>query len=106
MNAKTQLELPLWLVLELTKGRQPVVKAELPKIFRETYREILKADANAVDLHKFSLNFYEFGSYVKRFDRKGEVHEILLQVSRFLQTNREYSVCFSVSGTDFDSCWI
>nr|CAH7731831.1 unnamed protein product [Callosobruchus chinensis] len=45
---------------------------ELPSlvVYRESYREILKADACAVDLHKYSLHFYEVGSYVKHFDRK------------------------------------
>lgn len=51
------------------------------KIYKESYREILTADACAVDLHKFSLHFYELGSYVKHFDRKGDVHNILLHVS-------------------------
>lgn len=74
------MELPLWLALELAKGHKPIVRVELPKIFKETYREILKADASSVDLHKFSLNFYELGAYVKKFDRGNDVHDILLHV--------------------------
>ncbi|KAL1513595.1 hypothetical protein ABEB36_002989 [Hypothenemus hampei] len=81
----TDLELPLWLAIDCSMGRQPVVAPELPKIFKENYREILKADANAVDLHKFSLYFYELGSYVKGFDHRQEVHNILLHtfITRF-----------------------
>ncbi|KAG5898555.1 hypothetical protein JTB14_012454 [Gonioctena quinquepunctata] len=87
LSAGTSLELPIWLVRELAAGRQPVIAPELPKIFKESYREILKADASAVDLHKFSLYFYEMGAHVKHFDRKGDVHEILLHTfkSRFRQ---------------------
>lgn len=77
----TELELPLWLVLECSIGRQPIVAPELPKFYKEAYREILKADATAVDLNKFNFNFYEMGSYVKHFDKKGDVHDILLHVS-------------------------
>ncbi|CAH2006423.1 unnamed protein product [Acanthoscelides obtectus] len=57
IKAGTSLELPLWLVIEMSAGRQPIVTPELPKVFRESYREILKADACAVDLHKYSLHF-------------------------------------------------
>lgn len=81
LKAGTYLELPLWLSQEISLSRQPVVAPELPKIYKESYREILKADACAVDLHKFNLYFYEFGSHVKYFDKKGDVHEILLHVS-------------------------
>ncbi|VEN52048.1 unnamed protein product [Callosobruchus maculatus] len=64
--------------MEMSAGRQPIITPELPKVYRESYREILKADACAVDLHKYSLHFYEVGSYVKHFDRRGDVHDILL----------------------------
>ncbi|XP_060536378.1 DNA replication complex GINS protein PSF3 [Cylas formicarius] len=81
----TELELPLWLALDISATRQPVVIPELPKIFKEAYREILKADASAVDLHKFNLYFYELGSYIKHMDRREEVHNILLHtfITRF-----------------------
>lgn len=81
LKAGTNLELPTWLVQEMSSGRQPIVAPELPKIYKESYREILKADPSAVDLHKLNLYFYELGSHVKYFDRKGDVQEILLYVS-------------------------
>ncbi|KRT81836.1 hypothetical protein AMK59_5939 [Oryctes borbonicus] len=74
----TSLELPMWLVQPLGSGRQPVVSVELPRMYKEAYREVLKADPNAVDLHKFSLYFYELGAYAKEFDSRGDVAEILL----------------------------
>ncbi|KAJ8912866.1 hypothetical protein NQ315_007998 [Exocentrus adspersus] len=87
LEVGTSLELPLWLVSEMSTGRQPIVQLELPKIFKQTYQEILKADACAVDLHKFNLYFYELGSYVKHFDSHGDVHSILLHTfkTRFRQ---------------------
>lgn len=82
LKAGTHLELPLWLVQEMASGRQPIVAPELPKIYKQAYREILKADACAADLHKFNLYFYELGSHIKHFDKKDDVHEILLHVSK------------------------
>lgn len=81
LKAGTNLELPMWLVMEISLGRQPVVHPELPKIYKEAYREILKADATAVDLQKFSLYFYELGSHSKAFDSRGDVQDILVHVS-------------------------
>lgn len=81
MKAGTVLELPLWLGQELSAGRQPVVSLDLPKIYKEAYREILKADPCAVDLHKLNLYFFELGSHVKHLDSKGDVQKALLQVS-------------------------
>ncbi|XP_048523287.1 DNA replication complex GINS protein PSF3 isoform X2 [Dendroctonus ponderosae] len=79
VKAGTELELPVWLVAsDCSIGRQPIFAPELPKIYKEAYREILKADATAVDLHKFNVYFYELGAYVKQFDRKDDVHAILL----------------------------
>lgn len=71
----------MWLVLSLSSGRQPLVAPELPKVYKEAYREILKADACAVDLHKFGLFFYELGAYAKKFDSREDVSKILIHVS-------------------------
>lgn len=81
LKAGTVLELPLWLCQELSAGRHPVVSIDLPKIYKEAYREILKADPCAVDLHKLNLYFFELGSHVKHLDSKGDVEKVLLQVS-------------------------
>lgn len=80
LKTGTTLELPTWLVLSMSSGRQPLVTAELPKVYKEAYREILKADPCAVDLHKFGLFFYELGSYVKKFDVREDVSNILIHV--------------------------
>lgn len=45
-------------------------------------REILKADACVVDLHKFGLFFYEFGAYLSRLEHRDstEIGSVLVQV--------------------------
>lgn len=71
----------MWLIQQLARGRQPVVAVDLPQMYQEAYREVLKADPRAVNLHKFGLYFYELGSYAKEFDNKREVGDILIHVS-------------------------
>ncbi|XP_067013830.1 DNA replication complex GINS protein PSF3 [Anabrus simplex] len=57
----TNVELPYWLARALCTQRLRTVSVEMPKFYKEAYREILKADASVVDLHKLCLYFYEFG---------------------------------------------
>lgn len=71
----------MWLAEHLSAGRHPIIAVDLPRIYKEGYREILKADACAVDLYKLGLYFYEHGSYVKQFDARGDVSKVLLEVS-------------------------
>ncbi|XP_018332660.1 DNA replication complex GINS protein PSF3 [Agrilus planipennis] len=87
LKAGTSLELPVWLVQQLASGRQPLVTIDLPKSYKPAYREILKADATAVDLHKFGLYFYELGCHIAQFDNQGDVREILVHTftTRFKQ---------------------
>ncbi|XP_071527961.1 DNA replication complex GINS protein PSF3 [Panulirus ornatus] len=63
LTAGTKLELPCWLARALY-SRRHIVSCQLPKAFKERYREILKADASLVDLHMFSPHFYEFGRHL------------------------------------------
>lgn len=111
LKVGTILELPLWLIQSISTGRQPLVMPMLPKIYKEAYREILKADASAVDLHKFNLHFYEFGGYVKKIDPRGEVKDCLEQVSVKLGIHNKilskyYKLGFRHSKIDFDKLWI
>uniref|UniRef100_A0A1Y1JX65 DNA replication complex GINS protein PSF3 n=1 Tax=Photinus pyralis TaxID=7054 RepID=A0A1Y1JX65_PHOPY len=78
----TALDLPFWLADPLSFARHPLISIELPRVYKEAYREILKADATAVDLHKLGLYFYELGLYVKRLDPRREVEAILLHTFR------------------------
>ncbi|KAE8753262.1 hypothetical protein FOCC_FOCC000185 [Frankliniella occidentalis] len=57
----TSIELPLWMASVLNSQRPSIAEVGLPKIFKEAYRDIMKADPCVVDLHKLAQYFYEFG---------------------------------------------
>lgn len=59
----TKLELPFWLAAPLLSRR--ILSAHVPKSYRETYREILSADAVAVDLYRLQPQFYLFGLLIQ-----------------------------------------
>jgi len=56
----TKMDLPFWIVKDLA-GRRKVVTPELPKPYREGYRQILQADASVVDLNKLGPYYYDLG---------------------------------------------
>ena len=69
----TKLELPYWQV-EGLRGPQArnYVTADLPKFYKEVYREIMSADPDVVDLQKMGPNYYEFGRHlIKLSEREG-----------------------------------
>ena len=39
---------------------------QLPKFYKESYREILLADPNIVNLHKLGPNYFEFGQHLMK----------------------------------------
>lgn len=84
----TRLDLPLWLADALSKSRQPVVSCESPKIFKDSYREILHADACAVELNKWCQHYYELGLRLPQssIEDSSKLAEFLLEVfkSRFI----------------------
>lgn len=86
LKAGTNLEISLWLAESLYTRRPPLVSVDLPKIYKETYREILNADACTVDMHKLGQHFYELGCYIAKYDIKGEVATTLVNVSSFNTT--------------------
>ncbi|KAK7492252.1 hypothetical protein BaRGS_00016549 [Batillaria attramentaria] len=63
----TKLEMPFWLARSLCSRRRHIVSVEMPRAYRESYRQIFKADPNVVDLHKLGPYFYGFGSYLLNF---------------------------------------
>lgn len=81
LKADTNTEIPIWLAESLYTRTPPLVNVELPKTYKESYREILNADACTVDLHKLGQYFYELGCYVAKHDIKGEVASTLVNVS-------------------------
>ncbi|CAG4947559.1 unnamed protein product [Colias eurytheme] len=82
LKAGTNLEIPLWLAESLSSRRPPLCNVDLPKVYKETYREIFNADACTVDLHKLSQYFYELGCYIAKHDIKGEVASTLVNTFR------------------------
>ncbi|EDO34905.1 predicted protein [Nematostella vectensis] len=68
LHSGSKLELPLWLARELCSRRRKIVSVEIPKGYKESYREILKADANVVDLHRLGPYFYEIGTKLMHFE--------------------------------------
>nr|XP_033329909.1 DNA replication complex GINS protein PSF3 [Megalopta genalis] len=87
LNVGIKVEFPLWLAEALKNLQNPVVSVDIPKIFKEGYREILEADAEVIVLNKWNPYFYELGMHViKLGDRETEqITESLLQTfkSRF-----------------------
>lgn len=81
LRAGSNVEIPLWLAESLYARRPPLVTVDLPKIYKDAYREILNADACTVDMHKLGQYFYELGCYVAKHDIKGEVASTLVNVS-------------------------
>ncbi|CAH4029163.1 DNA replication complex GINS protein PSF3 [Pieris brassicae] len=82
LKAGTSVEIPIWLAESLSSRRPPLVTVDLPKVYKETYREIFSADACTVDLHKLAQYFYELGCYVAKYDIKGEVSTTLVNTFR------------------------
>ena len=92
----TKLELPLWLAKVLySRG---LVTIEVPKGYNETYREILGADANVVDLHTLGPNFYQFGKHTIEMKLKG-YREISKSLVTSFHQRFHRILDFSLSGT-------
>lgn len=66
----TKLELPLWLAQPLNMAKESIVNVDIPKTYREGYREILAADACTVILNKWNPHYYEVGMYLKKFNNR------------------------------------
>ena len=77
-------ELPYWLARALCSRKRCIVSVDIPKPYREGYREILQADANVVDLHKLGPYYYEFGSKLLNFETNDatDIAKSLVQVSK------------------------
>ncbi|KAK0180941.1 hypothetical protein PV327_003270 [Microctonus hyperodae] len=61
LKAGTKLECPFWLAQSLSCRRRPIVSIEIPKYYKEGYREILQADGCVVMLSKWNPFYYELG---------------------------------------------
>ncbi|XP_061197042.1 DNA replication complex GINS protein PSF3-like [Saccostrea echinata] len=64
----TKLEMPYWMARGLCSSTRHIVSVDLPKQYKEGYREIFTADPTVVDLHKLGPYFYNYGSQLLKFE--------------------------------------
>jgi GINS complex subunit 3 len=69
----------------LCSRKRHIISVELPKQYKEGYREIFSADPTVVDLHKLGPYFYNYGNQLLRFElpETPDVAKSLLQVCVF-----------------------
>ncbi|KAH0955871.1 hypothetical protein HN011_006391 [Eciton burchellii] len=70
LKSGTKVELPLWLAQPLNVAKESIVSVDIPKTYKEGYREILLADARTVVLNKWNPYYYEVGMYLKKFNNR------------------------------------
>ena len=63
------MEMPFWMARALCSRKRHIVSVDVPKNYRDSYREILTADANVVDLHKLGPYYYSFGTHLLKFEQ-------------------------------------
>ncbi|XP_022207115.1 DNA replication complex GINS protein PSF3 [Nilaparvata lugens] len=83
------VEIPLWLAKTLSRTNHGLVRMQLPKIYKDVYRDSLVADASVVDLYKMSKFFYSFGKQLSDCDEANskELRNLLTETfkNRFRQ---------------------
>jgi GINS complex subunit 3 len=62
------MDLPFWMARVLCSRKRHIISVEMPRQYREGYREILTADANVVDLHKLGPHYYNYGAQLLKFE--------------------------------------
>ncbi|XP_034245609.1 DNA replication complex GINS protein PSF3 isoform X2 [Thrips palmi] len=85
----TNIELPFWMASVLKTQRPAIADVGLPKIFKESYRDILKADPVVVDLHKLAPYFYEFGMSLCMLNHRESPEIVNVLVESFKQRFRK-----------------
>lgn len=87
LKPRTKLEIPLWLADSMSRNRVPIITCEIPKIYKDSYKDILHAEACAVGLSKWNQYFYELGLKLPQTNSEEvqKIPEFLLEVfkSRF-----------------------
>ena len=61
---------------------------------RESYRQILTADANVVDLHKLGPYYYSFGTHMLKFESPEAVDVAKILVKVTVQLYQYYTANF------------
>lgn len=62
------MEFPFWLAQKLKNDDKRIVSVTLPKPYRETYRDMYRADAQVVDLQALGPNFYNLAMKMPLID--------------------------------------
>ncbi|XP_066594338.1 DNA replication complex GINS protein PSF3 [Prorops nasuta] len=87
LKSGTKLELPFWAAYDLNVLHGSIVNVDIPKVYKDGYREILNADACAVTLSKWNHFYYELGMHLRKLKNRDceNITECLLQAfkSRF-----------------------
>ena len=81
-----KLDLPFWMARALCSRKRHIVSVDTPKNYRDSYREILTADANVVDLHKLGPFYYCFGTHLLKFEQpdSADISKSLVKVRSYL----------------------
>lgn len=80
----TKIELPFWLAHKLRNDSKQILSVTVPKVYRESYRDMYRADANVVDLQAIGPNFYNLAMKMPLIDpaQARDISASALQVSR------------------------
>jgi len=63
----SKMELPFWMVEGLRSNQaRNYVSVDIPKTYKEVFREIMSADPLVVDLHKLGPYYYEFARHLMK----------------------------------------
>jgi len=99
----TKLELPLWMVEGLAANQaQNYVSVDVPKTFREVFREIMSADPLVVDLHKLGPYYYEFARHLMKLT-PGEGEAIGDSIRRTFRTRFREIMDASQNASEVDT---
>ena len=84
----TKVEMPFWMARALCSRKRHIVSVDTPKNYKDSYREILTADANVVDLHKLGPYYYCFGTHLLKFEQpeSADIAKSLVKVRKFYDT--------------------
>ena len=64
----TKMDLPYWLARALCSKRKQIVSVDVPKAYKDAYREVMRADANVVNLQKLGPYYYCTGVKLLNFE--------------------------------------
>ena len=93
----TKVEMPFWMARALCSSKRHIVAVDTPKNYKDSYREILTADANVVDLHKLGPYYYCFGTHLLKFEQpdSADIAKSLVKVRKIMEEARLSQISYS-----------